>query len=132
MANLQSAPFRRGTNRAAALSARWTRARLSQRDKLYQQVRDAPHFKGRIQKLLEKVADAALRRPRAVQAWHEPQRPRSARCTRAGLSQRDNLYQQHRDARPAWRVREISLQSLGICAMLWRNSTIKTIHSIPL
>ncbi len=36
------APFRRGTNRAAALSARCTRAGLSQRDNLYQQLRDAP------------------------------------------------------------------------------------------
>ena len=45
---------------------------------------------GRISKLLETVADAA-------------QRPLSVRWTRAGLSQRDNLYQQLRDAPAALR-----------------------------
>ncbi len=37
----------RGTNRAAALSARWKRAGLSQRDHLYQQTRDAPTLDSR-------------------------------------------------------------------------------------
>ncbi len=56
----------------------------------------------RISKLLETVADAALRRPRAVQARHEPRSgPVKPGWTRAGLSQRDNLYQQLRDAPPA-------------------------------
>ena len=44
-------------------------------------------------------ADAALRRPRAFQARHEPRSAAalSACWTRAGLSQRDNLYQQLRN-----------------------------------
>lgn len=42
LSKLQPAPFRRGTNRAAALSTRWTLAGLSQRDNLYQQLQDAP------------------------------------------------------------------------------------------
>ncbi len=54
--------------------------------------------------LSETVADAALRRPRAVKAHHEPRSALSAGWTRAGLSQRDNLYRQHRDARCAARA----------------------------
>ena len=36
-----AAPLRRGTNPVAALSARWTRAGLSQHDNLYRQLQDA-------------------------------------------------------------------------------------------
>ncbi len=49
------------------------------------------HPESCIPKLLETVADAALRRTRAVQARHEPRAAAlSARWTQAGWSQRDN------------------------------------------